>query len=201
MCDEEVQTEVRTASGWQPFQEFLVRDGAASPVVDVRQRGLDAASLTDDARAALATATLIVIGPSSPVASVLPILGVPGLRAALLAADAPVVAVTPVVGSLPIRDPGEARRARCRGALLRAVGLEHRATSVATLYQGLVDRFVLDAADAAEAEAVAATGCAVVEVPTLTHVDPGITAGLVGAVLGTPARTGRRGRPAARPAS
>ena len=39
-----------------------------------------------------------MIGPSNPLVSIGPILAVPGIREALIAADAPVVAVSPIVG-------------------------------------------------------------------------------------------------------
>ena len=70
-----------------------------------------------------------MIGPSNPVISIGPILAVPGMREALAAAPAPVVAVSPFVGGRAVKGPTEAfceyagiarerrrDRARVRGA-------------------------------------------------------------------------------------
>src|SRR6185503_7869770 len=57
---------------------------------------------------AIARARAIVIGPSNPVVSIAPILAVPGLRDALRAARAPVVAVSPIVGGEVVKGPTEA---------------------------------------------------------------------------------------------
>ena len=60
--------------------------------------------------AALADAELIVVGPSNPVISIGPILSVPGMREAIAASPAPVVAVSPFVARP--RGQGTDRRVR-----------------------------------------------------------------------------------------
>jgi LPPG:FO 2-phospho-L-lactate transferase len=168
MCEQEVATEVRLESGeWIGYQKFIVQHRASVPVEDVRWAGVGAATPAPGVVAAIQDADLVVLGPSNPLASVLPILAIPGVTEALQATAAPVVAVTPVVSGVPIEDPGEANRARSRAALLGARGLPHRAAAVASLYRGLADAFVLDAADAAERGQIAC--CEVVVAPTLVH--------------------------------
>ena len=54
---------------------------------------------------AIAGASAIVIGPSNPVISIGPILALPGMRDALRAAPAPVVAVSPLVGGAVLKGP------------------------------------------------------------------------------------------------
>ena len=49
-----------------------------------------------------------MIGPSNPIASIGPMLAVPGMREALADADAPVVAVSPLVGGRSLKGPTEA---------------------------------------------------------------------------------------------
>ncbi|HVW32295.1 MAG TPA: 2-phospho-L-lactate transferase CofD family protein, partial [Acidimicrobiia bacterium] len=151
-------------------------------VVAVRWDGLAASHAPAAVLSAIEGADLIVIGPSNPVASVLPIIDVPGVRDAIRASRARVVAVTPVVTSVRITDEGEARRARSRSALLGALGLPHRPSSVATLYGDLIDTFVLDEADADETGAIEALGIEVMAARTLLHV-PGPGSGLVAALL------------------
>jgi LPPG:FO 2-phospho-L-lactate transferase len=171
--NDEVRTVIRTAGGEEiGYQEYLVQRRAADDVVDVRWDGLDSSRAAAPVLDAIETADLIIIGPSNPVASVLPILGIPGVREAIRASDARVVAVTPVVASVRITDEGEARRARSRAALLGALGLPHRPSSVAELYRDLVDTFVLDEADAAlELKPIEAMGIDVTTARTLVHLD------------------------------
>ena len=114
---------------------------------------------------ALRGADLVVLAPSSPVASLAPILGLPGLRAALAAA--PVVAISPVVSGQAPATPPEQSRARVRAAFMAAAGLPHSATAVAGLYADIADGFVLDERDVAEADGIRALGVEVVVADTL----------------------------------
>ena len=170
---DEVRTVISTVGGSEiGYQEYLVQRRAADEVADVRWDGLDTGQAGASVLDAIEAADLIIIGPSNPVASVLPILGLPGVREAIRDSPARVVAVAPVVASVRITDEGEARRARSRAALLGAFGLPHRPSSVAGLYRDLVDTFVLDEADAADdQEAIEALGIDVMTARTLLHVD------------------------------
>jgi LPPG:FO 2-phospho-L-lactate transferase len=105
------------------------------------------------------------------------------VREALGGASAPVVAVAPIVSGVPIDDPGEAGRAKSRSVLLRAAGVEPSASGVAGMYADRCQRYVLDRADAAEADAVRELGLEVVLVDTLVHRGAPAEA-LVDAVLG-----------------
>ncbi|HEY4409076.1 MAG TPA: GTP cyclohydrolase II [Acidimicrobiia bacterium] len=181
---DEVRTVIRTAGGAElGYQEYLVQRRAADAVTDVRWDGLPASQPGPSVIDAIEAADLIILGPSNPVASVLPILGVPGVREAIRDSAARVVAVTPVVTSVRITDEGEARRARSRAALLGALGLPHSPSSVAGLYRDLIDTFVIDEADAGpESAIIDALEIEVVTARTLLHVD-GPVSGLVPALL------------------
>ena len=80
---------------------------------------------------ALASADVIVIGPSNPVISIGPILALPGVRERIDAAGAPVVAVNPLVGGRSVKGPTE--------PFLAALGRPLSAAGVASLYPGLLD--------------------------------------------------------------
>jgi LPPG:FO 2-phospho-L-lactate transferase len=136
MCDEPVQTYVRTEGEWRHFQEYLILQHSEPPVEGVEFRGVETATLSDEVRRAIDGAEAIVIGPSNPIASIGPILAVPGLREALVEADAPVVAVSPLVGGQSLKGPTE--------AFLTWAGLEVSDAAVASHYAGLVDGLVID---------------------------------------------------------
>jgi LPPG:FO 2-phospho-L-lactate transferase len=163
MSDDRVRTKIRTHDGWLDFQDYFVRRGHADDVLDVRFDGAEDAHAAREAIDAVAGAELIVIAPSNPFVSVAPMLALNELRGALLAADAPVVAVSPIVGGRALRGPA--------AAMLRAQGRRETSAAVASFYAesqpGLVDVFVVDQADAAEVDAVRAAGIEPLVLPTV----------------------------------
>jgi len=157
MCDEPVRTEVRTPAGWLEFQDYFVRRGQQDEVLEIRRRGIEASRPTPEVLAAIATAWLIVVAPSNPFVSVGTILAVPGMLDALLASPAPVLAVSPVVGGKALRGPADRMLASLGGRASAGGVVEHYREH----YPGLVDTFVLDSADAPEAEALREAGISV----------------------------------------
>jgi LPPG:FO 2-phospho-L-lactate transferase len=139
MSDDPVRTRVRTAAGWRGLQEFLVRDRSEPEIEAVELVGIEAASPTDEVLGAIDAAEVIVIGPSNPVISIGPILAVPGMREAIDAAAAPVVAVSPFVAGEVIKGPTD--------KFMRATGSEPTAAGVARAYRGVIDGLIVDAGD------------------------------------------------------
>lgn len=168
--EDEIATTVITREyGPLHYEEYYVRYGAAPAVVGTETVGLSDARPAPGVLQAISEADVIVVGPSNPVASVLPILGVHGVADAIRTSAADVVAVTPIVENVAIDDPGELRRAVSRAALLQAHGHVADPAGVAALYRGTCRRFVVDEADSARVEEIAALGFEVMSVPTLLH--------------------------------
>jgi LPPG:FO 2-phospho-L-lactate transferase len=140
MTDATVRTRVRAGEQWWDFQEFMIRAGGAAEdfdgVTDVALEGIDEAAPTPEVLDAIASARAIVIGPSNPVISVGPILRLRGMRDALAAAAAAVVAVSPVVGGRSIKGPTE--------AFLAWAGADLTAAGVASYYGPVLDGIVTD---------------------------------------------------------
>jgi LPPG:FO 2-phospho-L-lactate transferase len=105
MCDEPVRTHVQAQGRAWPFQEWMILGGGEGPIEDVAFEGIEAARPTPEVLDAIARARAIVIGPSNPVVSIDPILAVPGMRQALQAAQAPIVAVSPIVRGAVLKGP------------------------------------------------------------------------------------------------
>ncbi|MCJ7710978.1 MAG: 2-phospho-L-lactate transferase [Chloroflexi bacterium] len=153
MTDASVATEVRTAEGWLDFQEYFVHQRQVPEVLELRFAGIEDAAPTPEVLASVAAAEAVVICPSNPLVSVGPILGVPGMHQAVLAARArgvPVVAVSPIIGGKALKGPAD--------RMLASLGFESSALGVARLYADLCDIFVLDTVDAGLAESVAGLG-------------------------------------------
>jgi LPPG:FO 2-phospho-L-lactate transferase len=139
MSDDPVRTWIRTgATGWRGFQEFMIADRATGLIEGLEYRGAEQARASSEALAAIAAAKVIVIGPSNPLASIGPILAVPGMREALIAAEAPVVAVSPIVGGEVLKGP--------TAGFMAFAALDVSAEGVADFYGELLDGMVADEA-------------------------------------------------------
>jgi LPPG:FO 2-phospho-L-lactate transferase len=134
--DDPVRTWVRTTQGWRSFQDFMIRMGAAGLVEGLEFRGAEDAAPSPAALEAIGQARAIVIGPSNPLASIGPILAIPGVREALAEADAPVVAVSPIVGGAVLKGP--------TASFMAFAALECSARGVADFYGELLDGIVAD---------------------------------------------------------
>ncbi|WP_027246128.1 2-phospho-L-lactate transferase [Leisingera daeponensis] len=150
--DNKVQTRVRTDAGWLSFQEYFVRERCAPEVRELAFDGLDKARPAPEALAAIRQADLIVIAPSNPLVSIAPILGVPGITAALRAARAQKVAVSPFIGGKVVKGPAD--------RMMAALGERADAAGVAARYRGLAGTLVIDHADAGLAGEIRAMGLA-----------------------------------------
>jgi LPPG:FO 2-phospho-L-lactate transferase len=148
--DDPVRTRVRTPHGWMGFQEFFVREQCRPEILEVDYRGATESVPSGDALDAIVRAGLVVIAPSNPIASIGPILAVPGIREALLAATSPRVAVSPLVAGASLKGPSD--------RMMRAAELPADAFGIARHYKGLIDGLVIDTLDAALAGSIEAMG-------------------------------------------
>jgi LPPG:FO 2-phospho-L-lactate transferase len=161
--DDRLRTMVQTDDGWVDFQDYFVRRGQADAVRSVRFDGVEGARPSRDALAALAEAELVVIGPSNPLVSIGPMLAIPGMREAILASPAPRIGVSGIVAGKALRGPAD--------RMLVSLGHESSALGVARLYRGLIQRFVIDTADAALVPQIEVLGMEVSVLPTVMHSD------------------------------
>jgi LPPG:FO 2-phospho-L-lactate transferase len=136
MSEDPVRTWIATTAGWRPFQEYMIRQRAEGIIEGLEFRGAEQARPSAEVLAAIQSARTIVIGPSNPLASIAPILAVPGIREALIAAPAPVLAVSPVVGGEVLKGP--------TAAFMAFAALECSADGVADFYGELLDGIVAD---------------------------------------------------------
>ena len=195
MSDQPVRTRIRTADGWLEFQEWFVRRGHADDALEVRFDGVERAAPSPAVLDAIASADVIALAPSNPFVSIGPILAVPGMEPALLAADAPVVAVSPIVAGAALKGPAD--------RMFATLGGESSAAGVARHYAehhpGLIDGLAIDVADRAESFGVAACGIAPLVTGTVMTTDEDrarLAAGLLdfAASLPAPAPTQTRMR-------
>jgi LPPG:FO 2-phospho-L-lactate transferase len=146
MSDDRVSTMLETDKGRLNFQEYFVRERHGVDVSRVEFVGADQSRPAPDLLEAIASADVIVFAPSNPVTSIGPILAVPGVREALRQADAPVVAVSPIIGGEAVSGPA--------AALMRMQGWPSTIAGVAQAYEDFLDALVVDGADAGAADAL-----------------------------------------------
>jgi LPPG:FO 2-phospho-L-lactate transferase len=142
MTDGRMRTRVHASTGWLDFQDYFVRR-RCEPVVhelmfegDAQPQPEFLALLADPAL------TAVVICPSNPFISVEPILSLPGVRDALHACRAPIVAVSPIIAGRAVKGP--------TAKMMTELGLDPSARAVAEWYGELLDAYIVDHADAAD---------------------------------------------------
>ncbi len=165
--DQEVDTHVWVVSdtGAQEdmhFQEWWTRYRAQVPALRFEQRGVVFAAPSPGALAALAEADVVIVAPSNPVVSIGTIVGIPGMRDALMAVDAPIVGVSPIIAGAAVRGMAD--------ACLTTIGVATDAGAVARHYGprargGLLDAWLVDEADEPLVAGLRADGVAAAAVP------------------------------------
>lgn len=149
MTEAPVRTIVHTNQGDLPFQHYFVKHRCEPVVRSISFAGSEEAVPHPALTRALQDPQLsaVVICPSNPYLSVDPILAVPGVRAALKRAVAPVIAVSPIVGGQAVKGPTV--------SIMNALGVQVNSAAIAAHYAGLLDGLVIDSSDRADAESLA----------------------------------------------
>ncbi|MEJ6654925.1 MAG: 2-phospho-L-lactate transferase [Pseudomonas sp.] len=157
--DDRVQTRIRTPQGWLSFQEYFVREQCQPEILEIQLDGLERATVTPEALAAIREADLLVIAPSNPIVSIGPILAVPGLVQAFALSNAVKIAVSPLIGGATIKGPAD--------RMLSASGYTCNNLGIADCYTGLIDGLIIDRQDQADIQALEERGINVMATNTL----------------------------------
>ena len=150
MTDDKFETRILTEMGSVHFQEYLVKRAAKDEVLGVEFIGAKSANPAPGVVESIMEAEMVIICPSNPVVSIGTILAVNSVRDAIRRTDAKKVAISPIIAGAPVKGPAD--------KLLRGLGVEVSAYSVAKLYSDFLDTFILDAADSAEKDKIEKLG-------------------------------------------
>jgi LPPG:FO 2-phospho-L-lactate transferase len=159
MTDRDVETWIQTSEGEMHFQEYLVKRRMKPEVCRVTIRNIDHASPSPGVIVSIEKARAIIICPSNPIISIGPILQVKGVREALKATQAKIIAISPLVGGVPLKGPAD--------RLMKGLGLEVSSAQVARLYSDFIDTMVIDVEDAHENQAISDMGLKTLVVDTV----------------------------------
>ena len=139
MTDQAVATVLDTEIGMLPFQNYFVERRCEPAVRGISFLGAEGALPAAGAAEAIIGADAVFIAPSNPYLSIDPILAVPGIRAAIEATAAPVVAVSPLVGGQAVKGP--------TAKLMDELGLAVTNAAIADHYEGLIDGLLVHRGD------------------------------------------------------
>lgn len=138
MSDDPVKTVISTPEKDMDLHEFWVENKGSPEITGIKIEGALKARPCLKALEAIESADGIIIGPSNPVSSILPIISIPGIKRALRSRNNR-IAVSPIIGNKPVSGPAD--------KFMRALGVEPTPRGVAELYEGLIDYIVIDSDD------------------------------------------------------
>jgi LPPG:FO 2-phospho-L-lactate transferase len=150
MSDSDVETWISTNKGEMHFQEYLVKEKMLPQVKSIYIKGIESANATKQVIGSILSATTIILCPSNPIISIGPILKVAGVRDAIKRSKAKKIAISPLVGGVPLKGPAD--------KLMKAEGLEVTSTQVARLYDDFLDEIIIDIKDGSESNKIEKLG-------------------------------------------
>ncbi len=139
MSNQRISTVLVTSQGEMDLHEFLIKYRSQPEVKEVRFEAEQKPEPCGACLEVIEEAEFIVIGPSNPVTSIMPILHITELKEALAKRRSRVVAVSPIVGNKPVSGPAD--------KFLKAAGVEPSSRGVARLYKDVAAHFVAHLSD------------------------------------------------------
>lgn len=134
MSNEDSEIKIVTDIGELEFHDFLIKHQSEPEVKDVVFSKVKPAEGVIDA---IKNSDAVIIGPSNPITSILPIISLDGVKEALK--DTFVVAVSPIIGNDSVSGPAS--------KFMKALDIEVSSLGVAKLYQEFLDVLVIDEKD------------------------------------------------------
>ncbi|WP_296876065.1 2-phospho-L-lactate transferase [uncultured Methanobrevibacter sp.] len=134
MSEEESEIKIISDMGELEFHDFLIKHQSEPEVLDLKFSNVNPSNGVVDA---IKNSDAVIIGPSNPITSILPILSLSGVREALK--ETYVVAVSPIIGNEAVSGPAS--------KFMNALDIEVSSVGVADLYKDFLDNFVIDDKD------------------------------------------------------
>ncbi len=139
VTNDRVETMVLTDRGLMSFQDYFVKRGFQDEVRGIIYRGVDKAEPAEGVIEAIMNTDGVIICPSNPIVSIGTIISIKGVREALRETKAKIIGISPIIGGATVKGPAD--------KMLKGLGLEPSAYSVAELYRDFLDIFVIDEVD------------------------------------------------------
>ncbi len=137
MSNDRVTTRIFTDTEVLSFHEFWVERRARVDVKNVTLEGIEKASPIQEALDYMKESEFILLGPSNPVTSIGPIIGMKEYREVLKKKK--VVAISPMIKEAPFSGP--------TGVLMRGLNYQTNCAGVAEIYKDFCDIFIIHETD------------------------------------------------------
>ena len=135
-----VPTMVRIDEGWISFQQYFVKRRCEPKVLDLNYKNVSKAQPNPNAILALETADMIVLAPSNPFLSLLPILSIPGIKSTIiLNKKIPKIAVSPLIAGRAVKGPAD--------KLMAELGFTPDNSTISRLYRDFLNVLIIDHKD------------------------------------------------------
>jgi LPPG:FO 2-phospho-L-lactate transferase len=139
MCNEPVETYIKTPNDWMHFEEYFIKYKCEPEVLKIEFKGINEALPINKTLDYIKKAKRIIICPSNPIVSIGTILQVKGIRRALSEVKDKVYGISPIVEGATVKGPAD--------KLMRCLGLEVSCVGVAKFYQDFLGHFIIDNKD------------------------------------------------------
>lgn len=134
MSEEQSEVTIITDIGELNFHDFLIKYQSKPEVLDVK---FSKVSPYKEIIKVIKESEMIIIGPSNPITSILPILSLEGVKEALK--DRYVVAISPIIGQNSVSGPAS--------KFMKALNIDVSSIGVASLYSDFLDGIIIDNKD------------------------------------------------------
>ncbi len=138
MSNQAIKTIIKTKSENLHLQEYWVRYKGEPDVINVFFEG-DLSNTTSEVLKAIKEANYIILGPSNPVSSIGPIIGIHPIKEALITTKGKKIAISPIIGENAISGPTP--------KFLKAWGYKVSPLSIVQLYKDFLDIIILSESD------------------------------------------------------
>jgi len=139
MCNEHVETYIKTPQGIIHFEEFFIKDQCKSDVLGVEFRGINESNPVIGALEYIKNAKKVIICPSNPIVSIGTILQVKGIKESLIKVRDKVYAISPIIQGAAVKGPAD--------KLMKSLGLNVSSIGVAKYYHKFLGHFIIDNKD------------------------------------------------------
>lgn len=134
MSNENSEIKIITDIGELDFHDFLIKHQSEPEVLDIVTSNVKPASGVIDA---IKNSDGVVIGPSNPITSILPIISMEGVKEALK--ETYVIAVSPIIGNDSVTGPAS--------KFMNALNIDVSSVGIASLYRDFLNCLVIDNQD------------------------------------------------------
>lgn len=131
MSDEQSEITILTDIGKLEFHDFLIKYQGTPEVKEVKYSNVNPGPEIIDT---IKKSEKIIIGPSNPITSILPIISLKGVEEALKETE--VIAISPFIGDEPVSGPA--------GKFMSASGYETSSIGVASIYKSFLNELIID---------------------------------------------------------